>query len=770
MAKNSTVFGQRREFSANMPAVNAGGNIPTVQFSSGNARALQQFSRTLFGLSSQFEDQLDQTAEAEAAKEGAIAGLSGNTEEQSYETIRGRAYNRAMLETFVTSLDTRAMVGIAERQQQYYNDPVRLEKSLNDFLGGIADEVEKVAPGAGASFVGRQTARAIPAVEAARDERVRQTRDEAAANITLYEASLMGEIRKNATGLFSNNPAQSAAASASVAQSMGEYLRMYDAIDPVTNKPAFTQAEKAQAEVYIKDRITTEAALGWFDAQEDPDEAYMKLTDPDAAFKINMPGQKKAKVVHANQGKTRNLPVRKDVLQKLELAGGATGDGIEIHIISGGQVTREEARRGLGRRTGSERHDHGHAADVVLSVNGKQVTPQEAPELYQKFLENAAAAGFTGLGHYAWGVHVGGGSEKAWGPDTTRRTLDPKYAAAIDRGRSRARQGGLQLDPGQTIDVPLRNALTEAAYNKLDAEMRRRITFANTQQDRAAKAEKERIEREQEAAETEVTARIYAAGRTDPLTGETIQPITETEIWALADEGIITQSKAQAFIKAITTEKPERSDPYVYQELQRRMYQGEDVQDDIFTAVDQLSQSDMNALLSKNDSMNRSGAGGFSPEENFHFQQLDKLLTPDTMMADLDPSRQARRYEALDEFRRRAKARAESGEKLDDIARDIAGRATVDFSNMAIEQSNGLVLPRFAVTPQSLPQGVSADDGIRWVDIDATRRQIAAALQSKRITEAEAQEQALLLMRWKEAQDQYLADKAKEAQTNRRGR
>src|SRR5690606_15187363 len=232
----------------------------------------------------------------------------------------------------------------------------------------------------------------------------------------------------------------------------------------------------------------------------------------------------------------------------------------------------------------------------------------------------------------------------------------------------------------------------------------------------------------------------------------------------------ITQSKAQAFIKAITTEKPERSDPYVYQELQRRMYQGEDVQDDIFTAGDQLSQSDMNALPAKNDSTNRSGAGGFSPEENFRFQPLDKLLTPDSMMAGLDPSRQARRYEALDEFRRRAKARAESGEKLDDIARDIAGRATVDFSNMAIEQSNGLVLPRFAVMPQKLPKGVSADDGIRWVDIDATRRQIAAARQSKRITEAEAQEQALLLMRWKEAQDQYLADKAKEAQSNRGGR
>src|SRR5690606_37351197 len=312
--------------------------------------------------------------------------------------------------------------------------------------------------------------------------------------------------RKNATGLFSNNPAQSAASSAAVAQSMGEYLRMYDAIDPVTNKPAFTQAEKAQAEVYIKDRITTEAALGWFDAQEDPVEAYMKLTDPDAAFKINMPGQKKAKVVHANQGKIRNLPVNKKIVQGLELAGGATGDGIEVHITSGGQVSPDEARRGLGRRTGARNHDHGNAADVVLHVNGKPVTPREAPGLYQKFVENAAAAGFTGIGHYAWGVHVDYQGERAWGPDTTRRTLDPKYAAAISRGRSRASQGGLQLDPGAVIDVPLRNALTEAAYNKLDAEMRQRITFANTQQERVAKAERERIEREQEAAETEVTA------------------------------------------------------------------------------------------------------------------------------------------------------------------------------------------------------------------------------------------------------------------------
>src|SRR5690606_18025939 len=387
----------------------------------------------------------------------------------------------------------------------------------------------------------------------------------------------------------------------------------------------------------------------------------MKLTDPDAAFKINMSSPQalagKPGVVGGVLSSKGWSPIAvAGILGHLKAESNFNtsikGDGGMAFGLAQWHPPRQAQLKAFAARTGGDwRSLETQAAFVDFELRNGDPQSREAGRRLAaaRTIEEAVDAFMF--------------YERPAGFQANNPKGGHNYAGRLKN----ANEFWKASNKVETVGVPLRNALTEAAYNKLDAEMRQRITFANTQQERIAKAEKERIEREQEAAETEVTARIYAAGRTDPMTGETIQPITETEIWALADEGIITQSKAQAFIKAITTEKPERSDPYVYKELQRRMYQGEDVQDDIFTAADQLSQSDMNALLSKNDSMNRSGAGGFSPEENFHFQQLDKLLTPDTMMADLDPSRQARRYEALDEFRRRAKARAESGEKLDDI-------------------------------------------------------------------------------------------------------
>ena len=83
-------------------------------------------------------------------------------------------------------------------------------------------------------------------------------------------------------------------------------------------------------------------------------------------------------------------------------------------------------------------------ADVVLLRNGKPVTPDQDPALYERFFE-AAAPYFPGMGHYSWGVHVGGGGTAFWGPDKSAATANPQFAAAARRGR----QGGstANVDP-----------------------------------------------------------------------------------------------------------------------------------------------------------------------------------------------------------------------------------------------------------------------------------------------------------------------------------
>ena len=80
MAGNATARGVPRRIlqgEMSVPVIGAG-QIPTITYSSGAARALQQFGQNLFNLSAGFEDQLDREAEAEASTRGTIDGAAGD--------------------------------------------------------------------------------------------------------------------------------------------------------------------------------------------------------------------------------------------------------------------------------------------------------------------------------------------------------------------------------------------------------------------------------------------------------------------------------------------------------------------------------------------------------------------------------------------------------------------------------------------------------------------------------------------------------------------
>lgn len=134
-------------------------------------------------------------------------------------------------------------------------------------------------------------------------------------------------------------------------------------------------------------------------------------------------------------GPTRQMPLSGQYLTQIMDVVKRTDPNLTIRVTSGGQAPAGTD----GPRTGSTRHDvdhtgHGHTADFVLVRDGQTIRPDDDQELYARLFQNAGAAGFTGMGHYEWGVHIGGGSQAFWGPSTGSGTANPVFKAAAEAG------------------------------------------------------------------------------------------------------------------------------------------------------------------------------------------------------------------------------------------------------------------------------------------------------------------------------------------------
>jgi len=141
---------------------------------------------------------------------------------------------------------------------------------------------------------------------------------------------------------------------------------------------------------------------------------------------------------YATEGAVRSHPVNPAIMRGISEVAYELGGDIGVVVTSGGQASLGTG----GPRTGSTRHDidahgQGGAADIYLTRSGERVRPADDPALYAAFIERGAAR-FPGIGHYEWGLHVGGGSAAFWGPDTRSASADPAFAAAYQRGRERS--------------------------------------------------------------------------------------------------------------------------------------------------------------------------------------------------------------------------------------------------------------------------------------------------------------------------------------------
>ena len=104
--------------------------------------------------------------------------------------------------------------------------------------------------------------------------------------------------------------------------------------------------------------------------------------------------------VVVNPKGSRSLGIRPELLEILQTA--AQASGVDVEVTSGGQVP--ESRGGVDgvNRTGSNRHDLGYGADVLIKDgNGTRLKVNSSPEqlaIVIKFLEACRDAGATGIG------------------------------------------------------------------------------------------------------------------------------------------------------------------------------------------------------------------------------------------------------------------------------------------------------------------------------------------------------------------------------------
>lgn len=734
---NSTAFGvDRRPIGAQqtIDTVRAS-SIPTVQYSTGAAQVLQQFSRDMFALGNQLHDRLDAQAEEEASQEGALDALAGEfTPREDFSTIRNRAYNRAGLETFITTMETNSILKVEALRQQFVGDPAGLERALSDYRRGVTEELANVDPRLGAGFDQRFTLRALPAIEQARDTNFQLTREAADAAIIQGEVALQAELRTVAADLFSENPQRSSAAANAVGMVQADLMRVYDAVDPVTGKPLYSEVERAKARQGFYETVMQSAALSWFDQQENKADAYLQFTSDEFKINLTTPGADPSLVVLANQGATRNDPLQPALVDQLAVAAAALGPGIKVVVHSGGQENNTTSG------TGSTRHNHGGAGDVRLEVNGQIVTPAQNRALYLQFAQNVAAAGATGIGIDEGGqyLHVGGGPKAAWGygPEGGRsKYLPTDFAEAINNGWN----GPAMSTEPVLNQVDVKSALSPAVLDRIETEMRQRIVFSNQMADREAAAMAAEVDARQEMNEFELTiAALSPPGTVDPETGQPFQRPTLATIADAARTGALSPSAARALTKALTTEAPDNSDTELYRDLLRRMHGGEDVREMIYENMARLSAEDTRSLLTQNNSLNVAGAGSLSQEQAFYESRLKDTLEPDGMLAELDDGAEERKFLALDEYRLRVLA----GENAREVAIDLQERAKVDEANAFGSALGQLVRPRFSV-PGATPG---------QIDIAQSAAALQAALAENKISDDQYWYQAELLRRWNDLQ------------------
>ena len=190
-----------------------------------------------------------------------------------------------------------------------------------------------------------------------------------------------------------------------------------------------------------------------------------------------------AQVREDTQGKKRDLPIAPQLRNLLLSAAEASGVDL-VRVTSGGQCRIGTCTK----RTGSQRHDDGNAADLQLIVGERTLkfTSNNDLPTFKTFVTAAARAGATGIGagvDYMGDdtIHVGFGARAVWGAGGRSANAPPWIKDAARAGWQSVKSaipGG--ADPGMSLEN-----LEEGDLDSSDEELEEDYGQIETEEGRA---------------------------------------------------------------------------------------------------------------------------------------------------------------------------------------------------------------------------------------------------------------------------------------------
>lgn len=211
-----------------------------------------------------------------------------------------------------------------------------------------------------------------------------------------------------------------------------------------------------------------------------------------------------------------------------------------------------------------------------------------------------------------------------------------------------------------------------------------------------------------------------------------------TPNWVKANKDNLPLSEFKALMGATKGDAAHIDDPAVVNDLERRVYAGQDISEDVMLAHRRgsLKNGTMSSLLSRNRDFQRTG-GPVTPYERARKYMID-LLDPGPMVN--DPAARARKANALkmldDHIEAAPKDKPRTDTEIWDFAKETVSRfALVDWNEIAVS----LPLPKMFVGTRTAP------------NIEATETALFMAHKEGRISRDELNREARIIEQWRNA-------------------
>ena len=163
--------------------------------------------------------------------------------------------------------------------------------------------------------------------------------------------------------------------------------------------------------------------------------------------------------------------VQPDVMNRFQVFQDAFG--ASVPIMSGYRDPSRNAKAGGAKKS---QHMHGNALD--LDVSGMPESERV------RLIEEASAAGFTGIGVYANSIHIDTGSRRVWGPSHGKESVPAWAQGAIGKHLSGGQQGAINraLFTTRGLRGDVRSIISDAATrNGVDPSVLMRIAMIESQ-------------------------------------------------------------------------------------------------------------------------------------------------------------------------------------------------------------------------------------------------------------------------------------------------